>query len=63
MSSSAPWPAIEVPATPEEVAALSRAARPMALSGEAYLKFLSQFHATTEQQRARKGPRGEPFRL
>ena len=63
MSSSARWPAIEVPATPEEVAALRRARRPVALSGEAYLKFLAQFRATSDQLRARKGPRGAPFRL
>ena len=63
MSSSGQWPGIEVPATPDEVAALRRARRPVGLSGEAYLKFLAQFHASSEQQRARKGPRGEPFRL
>lgn len=63
MSSSVRWPAIEVPATPEEVAALRRARRPVALSGAAYLRFLSQFSATAEQLRARKGPRGKPFRL
>lgn len=63
MSSSAPLPGIEVPATPDEVAALRKAGRPVALSGQEYLKFLSQFHATAEQQRARRGPRGKPFRL
>ena len=64
MSSSEKWPPIEIPiATPEDIAALRRASRPVGLSGEAYLKFLAQFHATPEQLRARKGPRGEPFRL
>lgn len=63
MSSSAPWPAIDIPATPDEVAALRRAGRPMGLSGDAYLKFLAQFPATAGQLRARKGPHGKPFRL
>lgn len=64
MSSSETWLPIEIPVpTPEDIAALRRASRPMGLSGEAYLEFLAQFHATAEQQRARKGLRGEPFRL
>jgi hypothetical protein len=63
MSSSEPWQAIEIRTTPDDVTALRRASRRMGLSGEDYLKFLSQFCATALELRARKGPHGEPFRL
>lgn len=63
MSSSERSREIEIRTTPEDVAALRRASKPVGLSGEAYLKFLSQFHVSSAQLRSRRGPRGEPFRL
>lgn len=64
MSSNERWPLIDLPeVTKEDAAALRLASRPVALSGEEYLKFLAQFRTTTEALRKRGGPRGEPFRL
>ena len=64
MSSSGKWPPIDLPpVTAEDAAALRRAGRASAMSGDQYLKFLSQFRATYAQQRARTGPSGEPFHL
>jgi hypothetical protein len=55
---------LAIPATDEDIAALRRARRESArIRPEDYLKFLSQFTASPAALRARKGPRGEPFKL
>jgi hypothetical protein len=57
-------PTIEIRTTPADVAALRRASEAAARGEADYLAFLARFPpATTEELRARKGPRGEPFRL
>ena len=58
-----PAPDLTLPATAEDVAALRRARAPRALGDEEYLRLLAACRATQEQLRARRGPRGEPFRL
>ena len=54
---------LEIRATPADVEALRRALRHAPMSGEEYLRFLAQFTATYQQLKAKRGPRGEPFRL
>jgi len=55
---------IEIRTTAADVAALRRASRASAGGERDYLAFLARFPpATTESLRARRGPRGEPFRL
>jgi len=54
---------LELRLTAADRAALDEAAKPRGLSGRDYLAFLSQFRATHEELRKRKGPSGEPFRL
>jgi hypothetical protein len=64
--SSEPAEELEFPrATPADVEALRRAVGLCRVSPEHYLQFLAQFSAsaTYESLKARKGPRGEPFRL
>jgi hypothetical protein len=58
-------PPIEIPApTPADVVALRRASEAAAAGDPDYLAFLARFPpATTQELRARKGPRGAPFRL
>jgi hypothetical protein len=64
-SSSGREAGLELPATPADVAALREAAKLRRVAPEDYLAFLAQFSASVSQAalRARKGPRGEPFRL
>lgn len=53
-----------LPTTPADVEALRRARSLTRLSPEAYLRFLAQFPPPDEAAlRARRGPRGEPFKL
>ena len=54
---------LDLPATVEDVAALRRARASVRMSGEEYLRFLAQFSFSPAALRARRGPRGEPFRL
>lgn len=55
---------IEIRATRADVAALRRAKSAAAGAAGDYLAFLARFPpASTASLRARKGPRGEPFRL
>jgi hypothetical protein len=64
MSSRKASQPIEIPATPADVAALRRASRAAAAGDEDYLAFLARFPPPSPAElRARKGPRGEPFRL
>ena len=62
-TSPAPLAELSLPATEEDVAALRRAAAATRIAPEDYLRFLSQFKFSQESLRARKGPRGEPFKL
>ena len=53
-----------LPTTPEDVAALRRLRRRAPISTQDFLRFLASLPAPTYAAlRARKGPRGEPFRL
>jgi hypothetical protein len=55
---------ISIRTTAADVAALRRASQAAASSVRDYLEFLARFPpASTESLRARRGPRGEPFRL
>lgn len=56
-------PDFDLRLSPADLDALREADRPRALSGPDYLRLLSQFKATYEQQKAKPGPQGEPFQL
>ena len=54
----------DLPTSHEDVVALRRLRASAALSQAEYFRFLSRLPAPPlEKLRARKGPRGEPFRL
>jgi hypothetical protein len=64
MKSNAPAPDFELHATAEDIAALRRARAAAArMTGEEYLRFLARFTWSPAALRARRGPRGEPFKL
>ena len=53
-----------LPTTDADVAILRRLRQPSTLATEDYLRFLALLvPPSTEALRARRGPRGEPFRL
>jgi len=53
----------DLPVTPEDVEALRRLRYPVP-SPEAYRRFMERIgHASIEDLRRRKGPRGKPFEL
>lgn len=54
---------LHLAATPADVEALRRARVHRSLTGEDRERILSQFEVTPEEQRRKRGPRGEPFRL